>query len=346
MADDQRGDLNGRKLGREADGGGPDTRAASREQQHQLLLQPPRRKLFQESGGAGGSADRDYCPAAEESDLGSDSAVLCSQVLGPPVKLPSDGPTKSAFEPLRMRACLGGSVSHGSESEQTTPLHSPTVSMTSLSLSSTHVSPATRAATRGSCSTPTRPAGPPLPFGSQNLNMRSVICAESMQDGDLGGGMISPESTLSSTVNSPATLGAGFRSDVTAGKQTFPEGSRTLDNPRMDPGELFTGLPQQKSDAGLSPDGPSSPLLPAAPGTNDGIGARSRRKSSWQIIERLALHQFRSWVAAVCIVTFDLEVGQALELVYPPTTEASENSEYATHAEGDVVFDAKERKNV
>jgi len=33
---------------------------------------------------------------------------------------------------------------------------------------------------------------------------------------------------------------------------------------------------------------------------------------------------FSNWVHAICVVTFDLELGQAMEMIYPHTRELSE----------------------
>ncbi|CAG8442651.1 2340_t:CDS:10 [Diversispora eburnea] len=45
---------------------------------------------------------------------------------------------------------------------------------------------------------------------------------------------------------------------------------------------------------------------------------RLRRKSSWDIVELLALDNFRNWMICFCVVNFDLELGQAIDSMYPP----------------------------
>ncbi|CAG8493065.1 24859_t:CDS:10 [Dentiscutata erythropus] len=44
-----------------------------------------------------------------------------------------------------------------------------------------------------------------------------------------------------------------------------------------------------------------------------------RRRSSWDIVELLALDNFRNWMVCFCVVNFDLELGQAMDSMYPPS---------------------------
>ncbi|CAG8464033.1 2903_t:CDS:10 [Paraglomus brasilianum] len=41
------------------------------------------------------------------------------------------------------------------------------------------------------------------------------------------------------------------------------------------------------------------------------------KRSSWDYIELLALDSFRNWILSFCVVKFDLELGQAMDLIYP-----------------------------
>ncbi|CAG8476372.1 1523_t:CDS:2 [Acaulospora colombiana] len=48
------------------------------------------------------------------------------------------------------------------------------------------------------------------------------------------------------------------------------------------------------------------------------VEKKLRRKSSWDIVELLALDNFRNWMVCFCVVNFDLELGQAIDSMYPP----------------------------
>nr|CAG8497463.1 9371_t:CDS:10 [Entrophospora candida] len=43
--------------------------------------------------------------------------------------------------------------------------------------------------------------------------------------------------------------------------------------------------------------------------------------NSWDMIELLALDNFRNWMVCFCIVNFDLELGQAMDVMYPPSSD-------------------------
>ncbi|KAF9584455.1 Protein dennd6a [Lunasporangiospora selenospora] len=47
--------------------------------------------------------------------------------------------------------------------------------------------------------------------------------------------------------------------------------------------------------------------------------ARRRRPSSWDIMDMPAIDQLRQWMVCFCVVNFDLEKGQAIESIYPPS---------------------------
>ncbi|CAG8473351.1 12061_t:CDS:2 [Funneliformis caledonium] len=46
---------------------------------------------------------------------------------------------------------------------------------------------------------------------------------------------------------------------------------------------------------------------------------KSNHRNSWDIIELLALDNFRNWILCFCVINFDLELGQAMDLMYPPS---------------------------
>ncbi|KAG7215117.1 hypothetical protein INR49_022765 [Caranx melampygus] len=48
--------------------------------------------------------------------------------------------------------------------------------------------------------------------------------------------------------------------------------------------------------------------------------------------------RFASWLECVCVVTFDLELGQAIELVYPPDVKLTEKEREVSHFFGYVYF--------
>ena len=53
-------------------------------------------------------------------------------------------------------------------------------------------------------------------------------------------------------------------------------------------------------------------------------------------LEMLNLNGFLSWVLCFCVVTFDLEKGQALELVYPPITLSPEEKKNMLDSVGSI----------
>ncbi|CAG8727325.1 7854_t:CDS:2, partial [Acaulospora morrowiae] len=70
------------------------------------------------------------------------------------------------------------------------------------------------------------------------------------------------------------------------------------------------------NDSKKSPDeelGSSKPTV-----SQEKTEKRLRRKSSWDIVELLALDNFRNWMVCFCVVNFDLELGQAIDSMYPP----------------------------
>jgi hypothetical protein len=79
----------------------------------------------------------------------------------------------------------------------------------------------------------------------------------------------------------------------------------------------------------------SSPVL-SLPPKADGVAtaessgilsahaALTDKRSSWDIVDLLALDSFRNWAVCFCVVNFDLEMGQAMEFMYPSTIELSE----------------------
>ncbi|CAG8524328.1 1524_t:CDS:10 [Cetraspora pellucida] len=52
-------------------------------------------------------------------------------------------------------------------------------------------------------------------------------------------------------------------------------------------------------------------------GTAKPLSEKLRRRSSWDIVELLALDNFRNWMVCFCVVNFDLELGQAMDSMYP-----------------------------
>ncbi|CAG8503424.1 6271_t:CDS:2, partial [Cetraspora pellucida] len=52
-------------------------------------------------------------------------------------------------------------------------------------------------------------------------------------------------------------------------------------------------------------------------GTAKSLSEKLRRRSSWDIVELLALDNFRNWMVCFCVVNFDLELGQAMDSMYP-----------------------------
>ncbi|CAO3570615.1 unnamed protein product [Mortierella alpina] len=77
-----------------------------------------------------------------------------------------------------------------------------------------------------------------------------------------------------------------------------------------------------------------------------------RRPSSWDIMDMLAIEQLRQWMVCFCVVNFDLEKGQAIESVYPPsdfTLEESKNICFSSFPDsntfdvGDTVFNFRIR---
>ncbi|KAK9763078.1 hypothetical protein K7432_010582 [Basidiobolus ranarum] len=44
----------------------------------------------------------------------------------------------------------------------------------------------------------------------------------------------------------------------------------------------------------------------------------SQNRVSWDVVEQLALDRFQQWIIGFCQVNFDLELGQALDFIFPP----------------------------
>ncbi|KAG0306834.1 Protein dennd6a [Linnemannia gamsii] len=81
-------------------------------------------------------------------------------------------------------------------------------------------------------------------------------------------------------------------------------------------------------------------------------GSHDRRPSSWDIMDMMAIDQLRQWMVCFCVVNFDLEKGQAIESVYPPsefTPEESKNICFSSFPDsntfdvGDTVFNFRIR---
>ncbi|KAI7818200.1 hypothetical protein BC939DRAFT_463610 [Gamsiella multidivaricata] len=81
-------------------------------------------------------------------------------------------------------------------------------------------------------------------------------------------------------------------------------------------------------------------------------GGHNRRSSSWDIMDMIAIDQLRQWMVCFCVVNFDLEKGQAIESVYPPsdfTPEESKNICFSSFPDsntfdvGDIVFNFRIR---
>ncbi|KAF8948002.1 Protein dennd6a [Haplosporangium gracile] len=81
-------------------------------------------------------------------------------------------------------------------------------------------------------------------------------------------------------------------------------------------------------------------------------GSHDRRPSSWDIMDMMAIDQLRQWMVCFCVVNFDLEKGQAIESIYPPsefTPEESKNICFSSFPDsntfdvGDTVFNFRIR---
>ncbi|RUP50064.1 LOW QUALITY PROTEIN: hypothetical protein BC936DRAFT_140479 [Jimgerdemannia flammicorona] len=81
---------------------------------------------------------------------------------------------------------------------------------------------------------------------------------------------------------------------------------------------------------------------------------RRRRRTSRDVMESLALDRFRKWMVCFCIVNFDLELGQAMDFVYPPvefTEQEKKNICFSAFPDsnvfevGDTVYNFRIRSN-
>ncbi|KAL1916113.1 uncharacterized protein VTP21DRAFT_6117 [Calcarisporiella thermophila] len=104
-----------------------------------------------------------------------------------------------------------------------------------------------------------------------------------------------------------------------------------------------------------SPTPVSAADSPAAAYEEEKRKAESRRRSSLDIVELLATETFRYWMMCFCVVNFDLEIGQALESIYPPTSDLTEQEKKSicfcafpdsnVFEEGDTVFNFRIRSS-